>query len=313
MPRNGSGSYSLPEAAFIPNTAISSAAMNSDLSDIGAALTGSLARDGQGGMTAVLPLANTGFTYLSDPNTGIRRTASDTQAISGGGVDSLTVSSTGVSIVGTLAVGGAFTVGGAPLLPVGLGPLPWSGTVAPSKWILCYGQTLVRATYPDLWLFASAEIALGNTLFTNGDGSTTFTICDLRGRFPAGRDNMGGTPAGRLTDAVSGFGDGLGEAGGAQTQTLTLSQIPTGITSVNASQSISVNANNFIIESASGTAGSAQPGGTQNSFPLASSTAAKSFSSGNNSISVTSNNTSGTAHGNVQPTIITNYIIYAGA
>ncbi len=312
MPRNGSGSYSLPEAAFIPNTAISSAAMNSDLSDIGAALTGSLARDGQGGMTAVLPLANTGFTYLSDPNTGIRRTASDTQAISGGGVDSLTVSSTGVSIVGTLAVGGAFTVGGAPLLPVGLGPLPWSGTVAPSKWILCYGQTLVRATYPDLWLFASAEIALGNALFTNGDGSTTFTICDLRGRIPAGRDNMGGTPAGRLTDAVSGFGDSLGEAGGTQAVTLTLSQIPTGITSSGVN-SVSVFANNFLIESASGAGGSAQPGGTQNTFNLASSTVTKSLSSGNNTTNVTSTNTSGTAHGNVQPTIVTNYIIYAGA
>lgn len=83
----------------MPNTPISSAAVNSDLSDIADALTGSLARDGQGGMTAVLPLANTGFSYLTDPNTGMRRTAADTQAISAGGVDAVTITSTAVDVV----------------------------------------------------------------------------------------------------------------------------------------------------------------------------------------------------------------------
>ncbi len=111
MPRNGSGSYSLPEAAFVPNTPISSAAVNSDLSDIGDTLTGSLARDGQGGMTAVLPLANTGFTYLTDPNTGMRRTAADTQAISAGGVDAVTITSTAVDVV-------ALKVAGSTVFPV---------------------------------------------------------------------------------------------------------------------------------------------------------------------------------------------------
>lgn len=111
MPRNGSGSASLAEPAFIPNTPISSAAVNSDLSDIADMLTGSLARDGQGGMTAVLPLANTGFTYLTDPNTGMRRTAADTQAISAGGVDALTVTSTAVDVV-------ALKVAGSDVFPV---------------------------------------------------------------------------------------------------------------------------------------------------------------------------------------------------
>jgi hypothetical protein len=111
MPRNGSGSASLAEPAFIPNTAISSAAVNSDLSDIADMLTGSLARDGQGGMTAVLPLANTGFTYLTDPNTGMRRTAADTQAISAGGVDAVTITSTAVDVV-------ALKVAGSTVFPV---------------------------------------------------------------------------------------------------------------------------------------------------------------------------------------------------
>jgi hypothetical protein len=111
MPRNGSGSASLAEPAFIPNTPISSAAVNSDLSDIADMLTGSLARDGQGGMQAVLPLANTGFTYLTDPNTGMRRTAADTQAISAGGVDAVTITSTAVDVV-------ALKVAGSSVFPV---------------------------------------------------------------------------------------------------------------------------------------------------------------------------------------------------
>lgn len=111
MPRNGSGSASLAEPAFIPNTPISSAAVNSDLSDIADMLTGSLARDGQGGMTAVLPLANTGFTYLTDPNTGMRRTAADTQAIFAGGVDAVTITATAVDVV-------ALKVAGATVFPV---------------------------------------------------------------------------------------------------------------------------------------------------------------------------------------------------
>jgi hypothetical protein len=118
MARNGSGTYVLPEAAFVPNTAISSTAVNSDLSDIADALTGSLARDGQGGMTAVLPLANTGFTYLTDPNTGMRRTAADTQAISAGGVDIATFTSTTATVTGTFNVAGTYQLNGVALLPL---------------------------------------------------------------------------------------------------------------------------------------------------------------------------------------------------
>lgn len=52
MPRNGAGSYTLPEAAFQSGQTISSAAVNSDLSDIATALTQSVSRDGQTTITA---------------------------------------------------------------------------------------------------------------------------------------------------------------------------------------------------------------------------------------------------------------------
>lgn len=58
MPRNGSGSYTLPEAAFQSGQTISSAAVNSDLSDIATALTQSVSRDGQTTITADQSLSN---------------------------------------------------------------------------------------------------------------------------------------------------------------------------------------------------------------------------------------------------------------
>lgn len=296
MPRNGSGSFSLAEPAFIPNTAISSAAMNSDLSDIGSALTGSLARDGQGGMTAVLPLANLGFTYLNDPNTGMRRTAADAQAISCGAIDVIEMTTTTVNIPV------AFTVGGAPLLPIGMGSL-WFGTAAPSKWVIANGQTLLRASYPDLWTFAQAEIALGNTLFTNGNGTTTFTVADLTGRIPAGREAV----ATRLTSTYFGGNSTiLGAPGGLESNTLTAGQLAThshgvtdpGHTHLETGSPAGGASNNVFIPN-NGTSGVPQ-------------TSVNSTTS--NTTGITINNTgSGTPHNNVQPTIIVNYIIYAGA
>lgn len=60
-----------------------------------------------------------------------------------------------------------------------------------------------------------------------GDNSTTFNVPDLRGRTVAGRDDMGGTAANRLTTAGAGIaGVNLGDAGGAQTHTLTTTEMP---------------------------------------------------------------------------------------
>ena len=66
MPRNGAGIYSLPEAAFVYDTVVSETAMNSNLSDIAAALSASVAADGQRAMTANLALGNNRITGVAD-------------------------------------------------------------------------------------------------------------------------------------------------------------------------------------------------------------------------------------------------------
>lgn len=80
----------------------------------------------------------------------------------------------------------------------------------PALWYLCYGQAVSRTTY------AAAFAAMG-TSWGVGDGSTTFNLPDLRGRGLWGVDNMGGTPAGRVTSGVGGIsGVSLGATGGDQ-------------------------------------------------------------------------------------------------
>ena len=188
-------------------------------------------------------------------------------------------------------------------IPLAAGLDFWGTTAPNSSFAFAYGQAISRTTY-------SGAFALMGTTYGTGDGSTTFNLPDKRGRVSAGKDNMGGTGAGRLQTANGGLdGTGLGNGGGADTQTLTLAQLPTGITSSNSSQAISVTTTQKVLNGPN--TGSATAGGTQLTMadPASGAEATLLSSTGNNSISVTSNNTNGSPHSNVQPTIICNYII----
>lgn len=93
-----------------------------------------------------------------------------------------------------------------------------------AAWRLCYGQTLLAADTPAANL-RQKLIADG---FPYGqDESGNPKVPDYRGRTAAGKDDMGGTAANRLTGAKSGIdGTTLGAAGGAETHTLTTAQMP---------------------------------------------------------------------------------------
>jgi microcystin-dependent protein len=94
--------------------------------------------------------------------------------------------------------------------------IDYSGTTAPFGWYICDGALKNRTT--DAALFA----VIG-TRYGAGDGSTTFALPDLGGRVTAGKE----ATATRLTTAGSGVdGATLGAAGGTQTHTLTVSQMP---------------------------------------------------------------------------------------
>lgn len=80
----------------------------------------------------------------------------------------------------------------------------WTTDTAPTGWILCYGQAINRTTY-------AALFAIIGTTYGVGDNSTTFNVPDMRGRFPLGQDDMGGSAANRVTDSDA---DTLGGADG---------------------------------------------------------------------------------------------------
>ncbi len=168
---------------------------------------------------------------------------------------------------------GFSTVGGASA-PAG-SMLPYAGSVAPVGWLLCYGQAVSRTTYSVLFTAIS-------TTYGSGDGSSTFNLPDLRGRVGAGKDDMGGSAASRLTSPVS--GSTLGAAGGAQSHTLTTPEIPS---------------HSHTIPSSAGTpsgGGLFHQAATSGGDPLVGPYSTSSAGSGG-------------AHNNVQPTIIANYII----
>lgn len=93
-------------------------------------------------------------------------------------------------------------------VPSGVGMDYW-GTAAPTGWVFAYGQVLLIASFPGLY-------AVFGTMY-GGDGLTTFGIPDKRGRSSIGKDDMGGAPANRVTNAGCGItGTTLGSAGGDQ-------------------------------------------------------------------------------------------------
>lgn len=113
--RNGSGTYSLPQPPFTPGTTIASSAVNSDLSDIAAALTQSISRDGQTVYTGNQPMGGNKLTGLgagTSPTDSVRVSQVADGSINYGGVaggtaDDITLAP--VPGISAYAVGQTFT------------------------------------------------------------------------------------------------------------------------------------------------------------------------------------------------------------
>ena len=104
-----------------------------------------------------------------------------------------------------------------PTYPVG-GITMWGGAVAPLNWLICDGREVAIAQYQNL--FNAIEYNFKDqTLVTAG----FFALPDLRGRFPLGLDNMGGTSANSVTSSAA---DNIGTHSGQQTQTIAVTNLP---------------------------------------------------------------------------------------
>lgn len=122
------------------------------------------------------------------------------------------------------------------LVPVGT-ILPFAGAVPPNGYLFCDGSELVRNDYLELFTVIGFTYKPAASL----QGSGTFALPDLRGRFALGRDNMDNAiqvpskdnpsisiytktgPANNVTDSTA---DVVGGTNGSQYRTLSVSNLP---------------------------------------------------------------------------------------
>ena len=182
--------------------------------------------------------------------------------------------------------------------------MDFAGTTAPAGWLLCYGQSVSRATYAALFA------AIGTTYGT-ADGSS-FNLPDLRGRITAGKDDMGGSSAARLNTMAS---TTLGTGGGEQTHVLITAALPShshtqqgsfssGIQSVSHLHSYAGPTSLVTVQGGSG-AGNMWTGSTQIGTGIQDTNHTHLTTISGETAAAGSN----WGHNNIQPTLITNKII----
>jgi microcystin-dependent protein len=193
--------------------------------------------------------------------------------------------------------GSSIASASSPLVPSGV-IWPYGGSSAPTGFLMCNGTAVSRTTYADLFA------AIGTT-YGVGDGSTTFNLPNAQGRVPVG--------AGTYTDTVSGsvtrtLGATLGAEkhvittaemashnhGGGDHTHLTAYSAASGTTLLNASTNIRAN----------------YAGGTGDTdYQLVGSVTTPDVGPSGASGTIITTQGSGTAHNNMQPSFVTNYII----
>jgi microcystin-dependent protein len=301
---NGSGTFNrlyswLADAAA--GIDITASRMDDDTNAITAqGFANCLTRDGQGSATALLPM------------NGYRHTG----AAAG-------VALTDYATVSQLVPPG--TSGVPAIIPAGayLGEIRMTAVVESflatlmPGWHVCSGGTRPR-TDP---LF----VAVGTSWsFGTGDGSTTYTLPDMRGRVAAGKDDMGGTPANRITAGVSGIaGTMLGASGGdqhAQADTISTTLSGSVTAASTGTSTVTDPTHDHPLPAVTSGTGSAGVGGGTASAPVLSGPAATGVTVAT-SVTTAITNTMGVssssgllgASQNVQPSLILNLVIFVGA
>jgi len=90
----------------------------------------------------------------------------------------------------------------------------YAGSTAPTGWLLCNGASVVVAAYQDLF---------NKIGYTYGGSGANFNLPNLTGKTVFGLDDMGTSPAGRVTIGTPTV---LGSASGAASHALSISETP---------------------------------------------------------------------------------------
>lgn len=207
-------------------------------------------------------------------------------------------------------------------IPVGV-VVPYAGQADIAGWLICDGRLVNIVDYPELYA------AIGSFFPA---GATQFYLPDLRGRIVAGHTKIGGTYAARLTTLPNG-GCAIGCAGGADRHALTIQQLAAHAHTLASCSEAHDHANVYLPDASpdhyhysdyddfaqlSGTSNKCRLDGSGSTYnttvQLADHAHATSITtcSFNHAHALTLQG-SGSYHANVQPTLILNYLIHAGA
>ena len=163
-------------------------------------------------------------------------------------------------------------------VPVGA-VIAYGSSTAPHGWLNCLGQEVYRGDYPDLF-------AVIGTTYGVGNGTTTFNLPNLAGRVVVGQGSGSG-----LTSRS------MGASGGTETHALTTGEMPSHSHTTNAVGGTL----GLITADGSNTAGAGLDSSPVEPNLYAAPAALSIDSAG-----------SGTAHNNMQPFAVLNYIIRYG-
>lgn len=184
-------------------------------------------------------------------------------------------------------------------VPIGV-PLPFTGTVAPARFLMCDGAAVSRSTYAELFTVVG-------TTFGEGDGSTTFNLPDLRGRTVVG-------VAGDWTEL-----DAVGKTHGARTHTLSESEMPAHVHSgpshthsgTTGSSTVDATVSNGVASGTNGSSTNPVARGDANDYVrvIRSSDHTHSFTTNAGGTGNTGSKGGGQAHNITQPSLALNYIL----
>lgn len=157
-------------------------------------------------------------------------------------------------------------------LPIG-SVVEWFSTTIPTNWLACNGQAISRTEYAELF-------AVIGTKYGSGDGSTTFNLPNIKGKTTVGLD---------IDDTDF---NTLGKTGGEKTHTLTENEIP--------QMDVHMTKDTWFDR------GGLEAGGAVNRKVVAG-----GGTGGSPEFVIGTVNGGGQAHNNLQPYIVSNYIIKA--